>query len=275
MAEDTSGKHSQCSRKLHRRQNNENFDWVAYIASRPNAEEILESPIIDFRAEVFPELDPNRDKMPRNPYRVDLLCIRENGSGVRLHPHKHGKEEIHIGDLKAWRAGLRKDTQVRNERVRENTSPFIEDSPSELDDAEIIFGPITAEDQGKFFVKFTQKDPKASDTPSVERHTDGEDNLSKQSYGIISKDTPSYLLKYYAAPGPPSSSTTEASLTCPECQHSCGEQAKFCEECGLQVRPYYQKCAWRRRHPYNQQYEKPQDASKQQDWMASKSSWNW
>ena len=89
--------------------NNENFDWVAYIASRPNAEEILEFPIIDFRAEVFPELDPNRDKMPRNPYRVDLLCIRENGSGVRLHPHKHGKEEIHFGDLEAWRAGLWND----------------------------------------------------------------------------------------------------------------------------------------------------------------------
>ena len=83
---------------------NANFDWIAYIASRATepSEEILKSPITGFFVEVFPELEPNRDKLEQKPYRVDFVCIGEDGSGVRLHPHKHGKEEISFGLLDTW-----------------------------------------------------------------------------------------------------------------------------------------------------------------------------
>ena len=65
-----------------------------YLAHHPQASEIFRSPITAFRAEVFDEKYPNSGKMGATPLRVDFVCIRADGSAVRLHPGKTTEAKI-------------------------------------------------------------------------------------------------------------------------------------------------------------------------------------
>lgn len=84
------------------------FDWLSYLAMRSpsDLEKIFRSAVIAFSIEVFPEREPNAGKMPNHQFRADFVCLRADGTAVRLHPHKTGKDaQVREGSLQAWRTG--------------------------------------------------------------------------------------------------------------------------------------------------------------------------
>ena len=91
------------------------FDWPSYLANHSEAHKIFESKVIKFSVEVFPEKDPNADKLPNHKHRVDFVCSREDGTAVRLHPHKNGPADpiIIVNSSKpASRASTEKKRQI-------------------------------------------------------------------------------------------------------------------------------------------------------------------
>ena len=85
------------------------FNWQAYLAKHPAAEQIFESPITGFFAEAFPFKEPNAGTL-RNwgltDLRVDFVCTHADHSAVRLHPSKASEAKVQIGRLVRWRQGL-------------------------------------------------------------------------------------------------------------------------------------------------------------------------
>jgi hypothetical protein len=77
--------------------------WSAYLANHPEANKIFRSPITGFFAETFPERDPSGRHVG---LRVDYVCMRADGSAVRLHPHKDKEAKVVEGSLEEWRLGL-------------------------------------------------------------------------------------------------------------------------------------------------------------------------
>ena len=72
------------------------FNWAAYLARHPERQKIFRSSITRFLAEVFPERDPSASCVG---LRVDFVCVRADGTAVRLHPHKHKEAIIMEGRL--------------------------------------------------------------------------------------------------------------------------------------------------------------------------------
>ena len=58
-----------------------------------------------FHAEVLDQKDPNREKMGITPLRVGFVCMRADGSAVRLHPGQTMEAKIVEGVLEDWRKG--------------------------------------------------------------------------------------------------------------------------------------------------------------------------
>ena len=81
------------------------FHWQAYVALHPNARAIFRSDVIGFLCEVFPEKEPNAPKLSGLTLRVDFVCLRADGSAVRLHPSKGAEAKISEGSLESWRSG--------------------------------------------------------------------------------------------------------------------------------------------------------------------------
>ena len=64
------------------------FHWQAYLAMHPSARAIFRSDVIGFPCEVSPVTEPNAAKLPGLTLRVDFVCLRADGSAVRLHPSR-------------------------------------------------------------------------------------------------------------------------------------------------------------------------------------------
>ena len=81
------------------------FHWQAYLAMHPSAQAIFSSAITGFLCETFPEKEPNAAKLPGLNLRTDFVCLRADGSAVRLHPSKGAEAKIAVGNLESWRSG--------------------------------------------------------------------------------------------------------------------------------------------------------------------------
>lgn len=81
------------------------FHWQAYLAMHSSARDIFRSEVIGFLCEVFPEREPNASKLPGLTLRADFVCLRADGSAVRLHPSKGAEAKISEGSLESWRSG--------------------------------------------------------------------------------------------------------------------------------------------------------------------------
>ena len=91
------------------------FCWQGWLAGQAQARDIFESEagsdvcVINCFAEAFPEREPNSGKLPmdQSHFRVDFVCERSDGSAIRLHPSKNGKDaRIRTGSLHQWRVGI-------------------------------------------------------------------------------------------------------------------------------------------------------------------------
>lgn len=93
------------------------FSWEGWLAGQAQAGGIFKSKetggevsVISCFVEAFPEREPNSGKLPLNQshLRVDIVCERSDGSAIRLHPHKNGKDAlIRTGFLAEWRIGIK------------------------------------------------------------------------------------------------------------------------------------------------------------------------
>ena len=78
------------------------FNYIAYLAAHPQGAKIFRSPITAFLVQVFPEKDPSRADVG---LRVDFVVMRQDGSAIRLHPHRSKEAQVTEGTLEAWRSG--------------------------------------------------------------------------------------------------------------------------------------------------------------------------
>ena len=93
------------------------FRWQGWLAGQAQVEGIFKSKetggdvsVISCFVEAFPEREPNSGKLPldQSHLRVDIVCERSDGSAIRLHPHKSGKDAIiRTGFLRQWRVGIK------------------------------------------------------------------------------------------------------------------------------------------------------------------------
>ena len=83
------------------------FNFIVYLYNHPYRDEIFSQPVVDkmFWAEVFPEIDPGPGERKRQP-RVDFVCMRSDGSAVRIHPHARNEDKVTVGVLQEWRQGI-------------------------------------------------------------------------------------------------------------------------------------------------------------------------
>ena len=88
------------------------FCWQGWLAGQEQAGDIFKSEdsgaevcVINSFAEAFPEREPNSGhlSMTQSHLRVDFVCERSDGSAIRLHPSKSGRD-ARINALR-WRKG--------------------------------------------------------------------------------------------------------------------------------------------------------------------------
>jgi len=80
------------------------FHWQAYLGKHPDSRAIFRADVVGFLCEVFPEKEPNASKMDLT-LRVDFVCLRADGTAVRLHPSTAAEATIPEGSLESWRSG--------------------------------------------------------------------------------------------------------------------------------------------------------------------------
>ena len=80
------------------------FDWKAYVTSRPDCKEVIGVGIWKFEGRFLAAKDPNAKGLAA-PNRFDFIAHRVDGSAVRIHPEKvrHGK--FCEGRLEDWALG--------------------------------------------------------------------------------------------------------------------------------------------------------------------------
>ena len=91
------------------------FCWQGWLAGQSQADDIFQSGagqvcVINCFVEAFPEREPNSRKLPKDQshLRVDIVRERSDGSAIRLHPSKTGKDaRIRTGFLSRWRVGIK------------------------------------------------------------------------------------------------------------------------------------------------------------------------
>ena len=94
-----------------------NFCSQGWLAGQEQAGDIFKSVeggaevhVINCFVEAFPERKPNSGQLPmtQSHLRVDFVCERSDGSAIRLHPSKNGKDaRVRIGLLSQWRLGIK------------------------------------------------------------------------------------------------------------------------------------------------------------------------
>ena len=107
------------------------FCWQGWLAGQEQAADIFKSEergveicVINCFAEAFPEREPNSGRLSRTQshLRVDFVCERSDGSAIRLHPSKTGKDaRMRTGLLSQWRVGIK-------ERVNNHAIPVNHDA---------------------------------------------------------------------------------------------------------------------------------------------------
>ena len=81
------------------------FHWQAYLGKHPTSRAIFHADVIGFLCEVFPEKEPNASKLSDFTLRVNFVCLRADGTAVRLHPSTAAEATNSEGSLESWRSG--------------------------------------------------------------------------------------------------------------------------------------------------------------------------
>ena len=105
------------------------FHWQAYLAKHPDSRAIFRADVVGFLCEVFPQKEPNASKLLGLALRVDFVCLRADGTAVRLHPSTAAEARIPEGSLESWRSGaspvFRLDPDAIKEQRRQLGVTFV------------------------------------------------------------------------------------------------------------------------------------------------------
>ena len=105
--------------------------WEGWcVREREMGEGRSEIHVINCFVEAFPEREPNSGQLPmtQSNLRVDFVCERSDGTAMRLHPSKNGKDtRIRTGLLSQWRIGIKERDDNHAIPVDHDAARFAQD----------------------------------------------------------------------------------------------------------------------------------------------------